>query len=250
MKFNIIKIPRLASTNSYMQEQVEKKALQEGDVVRALFQDEGKGQGGNNWESEYGKNLLFSMMLEPKTIDASQQFILTQLVSLALLEEIIEFLVSFNIDVKIKWPNDIYVDNKKIAGMLFQNSIKGNKIDYSIVGIGVNINQLKFLSSAPNPISIIHFTKKLTDIDIFLNKLLSKIGKEYDKVTIHQNKELLKERYVNSLFRFNSWHNYSDSEGIFYGKIIDIDEYGRLIVLKNTGKQKVYMHKEIGFDFS
>ena len=85
---------------------------------------------------------------------------------------------------------------------------------------------------------------------MFLDKLLSKIGKEYDKVTIQQNQKSLKERYISSLFRFGNWFNYTDSQGVFKGKIIDIDEYGRLIVLKDTGEQKVYMHKEIEFGLS
>ena len=146
MKFNIITLSKVASTNSYAQEQIEAGDLHEGDVIFTLNQESGRGQGVNTWESEAGRNLHLSLILEPNMIHASNQFVLTQMVSLAIVSVINKYVTanSNNPNVKIKWPNNIYVGDKKIAGILFQNYIKGNNIEYSIVGIGINVNQIKF----------------------------------------------------------------------------------------------------------
>lgn len=249
MKFNIIYLSKVNSTNSYAIQQIEKNALNHGDVIFTLNQESGKGQGDNIWESEPGNNLHVSIILSPKTIDASDQFVLTQFISLAIINLISRYLPDESVrqELKIKWPNDIYVGDKKIAGILFQNFIKGNKIEYSVVGIGINVNQTKFISSAPNPISIIHKTNKLIEIDKLLENLLVSIGIIYEKYSVNGNFVELKTKYINNLYRFNIWSNYSDSEGLFSGKIIDIDEYGRLLVQHESGEKKLYMFKEIKF---
>jgi BirA family biotin operon repressor/biotin-[acetyl-CoA-carboxylase] ligase len=249
MKFNIIYLSKVNSTNSYALQQIENNALNHGDVIFTPNQESGKGQADNTWESEPGSNLQASIILTPKMIDAAEQFVLTQLISLAIIDLIKSYLPSKKLkqELKIKWPNDIYVGDKKIAGILFQNFIKGNKIEYSIVGIGINVNQTNFFSSAPNPISIIHKTNKLTDIDILLKQLLNNIGSNYEKLSIKGYFAELKTKYINNMYRFNIWANYSDIEGDFRGKIIDFDEYGRLIVLQESGAEKLYMFKEIKF---
>lgn len=250
MRFNIIKIQELNSTNSYAQQQIENDALQEGDVIFTMCQNDGKGQGKNSWESEPGSNLMISIVLEPNMIYASQQFVLTQLVSLAIIDIIKKHVLGSNNkqEVKIKWPNDIYVGNNKIAGILFQNFIKGNTLEYSIVGVGINVNQKEFFSSAPNPISIIHFVNKLTDVNELLNELLFNVGTNYEKYTFESNFTELKLKYLKNLYKHNIWADYTDSEGIFKGKIIDIDEFGRLIVEQKDGNKKQYMYKEIQFN--
>ena len=249
MRFNIINISELESTNSYAQKQIENNALHEGDVIFTFCQNEGKGQGGNSWESEIGSNLTISIVLEPNMIYASQQFVLTQLISLAIIELIKKQLLvnKSNNDVKIKWPNDIYVGDNKIAGILFQNFIKGNAIEHSIVGIGINVNQKEFFSSAPNPISIIHFANKLTDVNELLNELLLNVGTNYEKYVFESNFIELKLEYLKNLYKYNIWANYTDRNGVFEGKIIDVDEFGRLIVEHNGGDKKMYMYKEIQF---
>jgi len=249
MKFNIIYLPKVKSTNSYALQQIENNALNHGDVIFTLNQESGKGQGDNIWESEPGSNLLISLVLTPKTIDASEQFVLTQLISLAIIDLLKDYFPNKSLkkELKIKWPNDIYVGDKKIAGILFQNFIKGNKIEYSIVGIGINVNQTKFFSSAPNPISIINKIEKLIDINILLENLLKNIGTIYEKYSNCSNFAKLKSKYINNLYRYNIWSSYSDNEGSFKGRIVDIDEYGRLIVEQENRAKRLYMFKEIKF---
>jgi BirA family biotin operon repressor/biotin-[acetyl-CoA-carboxylase] ligase len=247
MDFNIINLPKVKSTNSYAQKQIEKKALKEGDVIFTLNQEEGKGHGNNIWESEPNSNLLASIILQPVTVEASNQFVLTQIISLAIIDLINEYITNKSQKVKIKWPNDIYVGDFKIAGILFQNFIKGNKIEHSIIGIGINVNQAKFLSSAPNPISLIHYTNKSTDIYKLLQKLLTNISVYYEKYSINSNYLELKTRYINTLYRYKIWADYGDNNGHFRGQIVDIDQYGRLIVKIESGIEKVYNFKEIRF---
>lgn len=245
MQFNIIHIPKLESTNSYAQQLIESGELHEGDVILTQYQENGRGQGDNFWESEPGSNLLVSIILEPKMIPPSQQFVLTQLVSLVLVDLIKEYVIIE--EVKIKWPNDIYVNNRKIAGILFQNFIKGNEIEFSIAGIGINVNQKKFYSGAPNPISIIHHSDQPIDLNVLLNKLLDKIGDNYETYKLKQNFQELNSRYILNLFRYNEWATYSDGNNFFKGKIIDIDEFGRLKVKLKSGKEKKFGFKEIEF---
>ncbi len=245
MQFNIINIPKLESTNSYAQQLIESDDLHEGDVISTQYQENGRGQGENFWESEPGSNLLVSLILEPKMIPASQQFVLTQLVSLALVDLIKEFVLTD--EVQIKWPNDIYVNNKKIAGILFQNFIKGNEIEFSIAGIGLNVNQKKFYSGALNPVSIIHYTNETIDLNILLDKLLDKIGVNYETYRIKENFQELNSKYILNLFRYKEWANYSNGNNFFKGKIIDIDEFGRLKVKLKSGNENKFGFKEIEF---
>lgn len=245
MQFNIIHIPKLESTNSYAQQLIESGYVHEGDVISTQFQENGRGQRDNFWESQPGMNLLVSIILEPKMIPPSQQFVLTQLVSLALVDLIKEYVLIA--DVKIKWPNDIYVNNMKVAGILFQNFIKGNEIEFSIAGIGINVNQKKFYSGAPNPISIIHHTNQPTDLNVLLDKLLVKIGVNYEIYRLKESFQELKSKYILNLFRYNEWAAYSAGNNFFNGKIIDIDEFGRLKVKFKSGKEKKFGFKEIEF---
>ncbi|HJN05306.1 MAG TPA: biotin--[acetyl-CoA-carboxylase] ligase [Bacteroidales bacterium] len=245
MQFNIINIPKLKSTNSYAQELIESGDLHEGDVISTQYQKNGRGQGDNFWESEHGSNLLVSIILEPSMVPAQRQFVLTQIVSLALVDLIKEYILTE--EVKIKWPNDIYVNKNKIAGILFQNFVKGNHIEFSIAGIGINVNQKKYYSEVPNPISIIHHSNSPTNLKVLLDKLLDKIGFNYETYRLKENFEELKSKYVINLYRYNEWATYSDGNNPFQGKIFDIDEFGRLEVMMKSGEEKKFMFKEIEF---
>lgn len=249
MRFNIININKVTSTNNYALQLIESGGLHEGDVISVPYQERGRGQGDNSWESEPGSNLLISIILEPNMISASQQFVLTQIISMAIADTVKEYVFAgYEIaEVKIKWPNDIYVDDKKIAGVLFQNFIKGNQIEYSIVGIGINVNQKKFCSDAPNPVSIINYIHKQTDLDELLSKLLNKIGNHYEEFKFKENFSRLKSEYINNLYRFGELTTYSDYNGKFKGKIIDIDDFGRLSIKLENGEVKKYMFKEVEF---
>ncbi len=246
MQFNIINIPKIDSTNSYAQQLIEKGNLHEGDVIFTSNQEMGRGQGDNYWESEPGSNLALSLILEPKLVPASYQFVLTQIVSLAIVNLLKEYIITD--DVKVKWPNDIYVNDNKIAGILFQNFVKGNQIEHSIVGIGININQKQFFSSAPNPVSMIHHIQDSVNINDLLNKLLDKIGVAYEEYKRGDNFRKLKSAYLRNLYRYNEWHVFSENKVSFNGKIVDVDEYGRLMVEIESGEVRKFMFKEIEFE--
>jgi len=125
-------------------------------LVTADFQTAGRGQAGNSWESEAGKNLLFGLLFHPREVEANRQFILSQAVALSICETLSDYAE----DIRIKWPNDIYWKDRKICGMLIENTLVGRCIENCIIGAGININQQTFCSDAPNPVSLRQITGK------------------------------------------------------------------------------------------
>jgi BirA family biotin operon repressor/biotin-[acetyl-CoA-carboxylase] ligase len=232
----------LPSTNTFTADLLKKKKLPEGTVVYTNFQQSGRGYSDNKWESEDGKNLLISVVLFPSFIKPSDQFYLSMAFSLG----ICDFLKRYIPDCFIKWPNDIYVNNDKIAGILIESSITGDKIDSAIAGIGLNINQEKFLSNAPNPVSLRTVSGTVYDLMPALNKLAKDLDRRY-KQLISDDPSQLKEEYISKLYRINKWHKFIDPEGSFTGRIITLGDYGRLKVEKQNGKIYEYGFKELEF---
>ena len=144
-----IYLPTINSTNAWLQQALLEQQLPEGVLVYTSYQTNGRGQLTNVWESEKDKNLLFSMLFTPVWLPVKDQFVLSQAVALG----VVRFLNKFQAGFKVKWPNDIYWNDKKIAGILIENNLQGTVIGSSVVGIGLNINQMEFLSDAPNPVS-------------------------------------------------------------------------------------------------
>ena len=135
------------STNTQV---TEYPLSEEGVIVAARCQTGGRGQKGNSWEAQPGKNLTFSAMWKPRGIAAREQFSISEAVALA----VVDFLEDAGINAKVKWPNDIYVDDRKICGILIEHSVMGTEISRTIAGVGINVNQREFLSGAPNPVSM------------------------------------------------------------------------------------------------
>ena len=157
MNETFIHLNETHSTNSYLRELIMREKEQpEGTVVITDYQTAGRGQKGNSWESERGKNLTFSILLHPNHIPPGKQFILSQLISIA----IVGVLKKYDRHFTIKWPNDIYWKEKKIAGMLIEVDLTGSSLSNAIIGIGININQRHFKSDAPNPVSLTQITGK------------------------------------------------------------------------------------------
>jgi BirA family biotin operon repressor/biotin-[acetyl-CoA-carboxylase] ligase len=239
---NLLFFENLPSTNNLTSDLLKKKRLKEGTVIYTNYQSAGRGQTGNTWESEDGKNLLISIVLFPSFIHVQDQFNISMTISLG----ICDFLLRFIPDSSIKWPNDIYVNNDKIAGILIENSVIGDQIEFTIAGIGLNINQEKFLSSAPNPVSL----KILTDMEYDLSDCLAELSADLDKrykQLISGNSEQIKKEYVSKLFYLNEWHDFRDINGIFAGKILTVGDSGRLTVEKLNHKTEDYSFKEIEF---
>ncbi len=219
--------------------------MDEGTVVRAIEQTAGKGQPGNHWESETKKNITMSLLLRPEFLSIVDHFFISIAMSLG----ISDYLLSKNIEgVCIKWPNDIYVGKKKICGILIENSIVGHTIDSSIIGIGLNINQEKFLSDAPNPISLTNITGQTYDIPTELNLLCNALLRRYAMLA-NGNQERLREDYIARLYRFNEMADYRlpSTDTIFKAKIIDVAPEGRLIMESDSGKIMKFAFKEVVF---
>ncbi len=241
--FQIITIPETISTNLLMQEWKKADRLKKGDLIRAINQSAGLGQKGNYWESEADKNLTFSLFLETDFIEAADVFQLNKIISLSLLDYLTAKGIS---QVKIKWPNDMYVGTNKIAGMLTHNSFLGDKLENSIVGIGLNINQTAFVSEAPNPVSLQQITGIVYDLEEELELLLQCIEQQFNDFKNNEPIQL-NINYLNNLYGYDENRRFKDSEGTFFGKIKGVDSFGRLLVKKNKGKLYTYDMKEIEF---
>lgn len=243
MNYNFIHIPQVDSTNRYAHQLITSGSAGEGDVITTHNQTSGVGQVDNFWESEPGKNLTMSIIVEPRHLEASNQFVITQQVSLAIWQTIKSYLKGHN--VYIKWPNDIYVNSLKLGGVLIQNFILGSSISFSIIGIGININQRDFLSDAPNPVSMAQITNESFDITMVRDSILNRFNDHYNDSLYTHSFIGLKQQYLSKLFRINELTSFEDSQGKFRGKIKDVDEYGRLIIMKETGMVSKYLLKEV-----
>jgi BirA family transcriptional regulator, biotin operon repressor / biotin---[acetyl-CoA-carboxylase] ligase len=227
------------STNILLWKMFHEKSLPEGFVLYTDFQTAGKGQYGNFWESERGKNLLFSMILYPTEITFDQLFILSQLVCLAI-KTVLE---KYTDGITVKWPNDIYWNDKKIAGILIENSLQGNKVKAVVIGIGLNVNQKEFVSNAPNPISM----KQIIGKSLNRNYLLKMISKNILKLYTDLDLEKIRQHYTESLYRIIGFHEFKSGHDVFLAKIKEIKPDGQLILEKENGEQKYFYFKEVQF---
>lgn len=240
MKPTIIRLKETDSTNNYLRGLLQKEKPADFTVIVTDFQYSGRGQRGNSWESEQGKNLLFSVLLKPHFVPARSQFLISQISSLAVKESLDRFATGFS----IKWPNDIYWNDKKICGMLIEHDLSGVMLSESIPGIGVNVNQEKFLSNAPNPVSLLNITGKMHESDEVLDDILSRLSRYYEMLSLGKTEEI-SGRYHKSLFRKEGFHLYADKKGEFHAKIIRVEPDGRLILETEGRERREYLFKEV-----
>ena len=223
--FTIIELDETTSTQTYLTQEDERKSFDEFTVITAKNQISGRGQGTNIWESENGKNICFSLLLKPLFLNPSEQFIITQIISLAIVDVLVKYGLQ---DVMIKWPNDIYVSNNKICGILIQNKIIGNQISHSYIGIGINVNQRKFLF-APNPTSLTLETDKMYDLNKFLNDTLHNIYVRY--MQLKENKIIeIQNKYLSLLLFKGERRKYIYEGREIVATILNVNEFGHLIL--------------------
>jgi len=240
-------IAQTNSTNTYL------KQHPEVEDVYAGFQSSGRGQAGNGWESEPGKNVLLSVRLHPMTVLASNQWQVCMAVSVALWQTVKAYLDDSS-KLTIKWPNDLYYGDQKLAGVLIEHTLNGDFISESVVGIGLNVNQMQWNESVPNPISMKQITGKEYRIDNLATQLI---------VNLH-NIDITSADYVNlymqHLYRRNGWWwweerevsvaptmNGERSEKSFEATIKGINQQGELILLTQMGEEKTYHFKQIKY---
>lgn len=239
---HILQHEKVSSTNTLAAALLRDSYPPEGTVITASYQETGRGQPGNSWESEPGKNLLMSVILYPVMVRPADQFIISRMVSLAVYD-----LVSARTSVaRIKWPNDIYVGNDKIAGILIENSIMGQTLGSSVAGIGLNVNQTGFRSGAPNPVSLKQVTGKAHDLKDITGELISLLDRRYGMV-VRGEGALLESEYHAVLYRAGEWQRYSDSSGGFEGMIERVMHDGMLLVRRRDGSSREYAFREIDY---
>lgn len=236
----IFKFDEIASTNDMMRDLSEKKIANHGAIILSKFQTKGRGQLENTWESEEGKNLLFSMYLKPKSVSATEQVYINLFACLSVFDFINN---KFPDRTKIKWPNDIYVDDKKIAGILIENNVLGNSIKSSIIGLGINVNQQQF--STKNATSFFLLSAKCTDLNDSLSEIISCFNLRFEQLSL-QLKNKLMDDYLNVLYKKNVDALYYINNKIVEGKIIGIDLFGRLKLLVDN-EVKLFSLKEISY---
>jgi len=244
LKATIIHVPETESTNIYAIELLSHNRPVEGSVIITDHQTKGKGLDSNSWESEKGKNLTFSIILYPQ-FTAEKQFILNKAVSLGIYDMLVDELPDQN--VSIKWPNDIYIGDKKTCGILIQNSIMGKYFDYVVAGIGLNVNQTRFLSNAPNPVSLKLASGKDYNTDEILHKLLAGVFKRYTQVNTPEARTIELE-YQQALYRLMEWHYYTVKGKKIYARITGTNEYGQLLLDSATGQVLVCDLKEVSYE--
>ena len=241
---HIIKLNAIDSTNSYLKKLVVEEIVQNFTVVVTEHQISGRGQMGTVWESDKGKNLTFSILIEFEELRITNQFYLSMAIALGVLKAVKGYV---NSGVQVKWPNDILADKDKLAGILIENVLKGANIKYAIVGIGVNVNQESFSKDVENVTSLKKICGHSIDKNILLEKIVSSIKHYVSFLDNHQFQEL-KELYIDVLFKYNKPAMFVDNSGDqFLGKIIDISEDGRLVVELENEKTRKFNLKEIKF---
>jgi len=215
---------------------------EEGTVITASYQESGKGQAGNRWESEPGKNLLMSVILYPEMVKPEEQFVILQFVSLA----VCDLVSTYAYDVAVKWPNDIYAGKDKIAGILIEHSIIGSRLAGSVAGIGLNVNQMAFTGGAINPVSLAMLTGSSYDLARIIRELTALLDSRYRMVTAGEWSPLAEE-YHKALYRRGEWHSYTDSRGIFRGMIESVRDDGMLMMRRKDGTLSEYAFKEVDY---
>ena len=233
----IIELSSVDSTNNYLIDLSQNISLLEGTVIVAKEQTAGKGQRNNRWSSEAGKSLCISILLKPK-LDVSQQFLFNKFIALSLCQA----LINYSLKTKIKWPNDILIDSKKVAGILVENSIRGSKIEKSIVGIGVNINNN--ISQLPSATSLADCLNTIPTVSELLELICKNIEKNY--FLLKQKPSMINELYHQNLFQKGGVQKFSKNGESFDGIINSVNDNGQLLVEVN-GRLEFYNMGEIKF---
>lgn len=241
-----IHLESIDSTNRYAAEMISKSSPIEGTVIYADEQHAGRGQIGSQWLTTPCQNITMSIILRPTFLAAQKQFLLNQAIALGIQDMLSQHISAPN-QVQIKWPNDIYINKNKVGGVLIENRLKGSIIDYSVIGIGLNINQLEFPSHLPNPTSLLAMTQKEHNIKELIMQLCSTIEQRYLQLRSQQYSKL-KNDYLEHLYLYQQTANYyiPNIQKKINGIITGISPQGHLLV-KIEQEEHAFSLKEIKF---
>jgi len=238
----ILKYTELESTNTFAATLNQNNITEQITVIWAVNQTKGRGQRANRWESEENKNLTFSIILQPENFSVEKHFLISKTAALA----IFDALSGFGIKTSIKWPNDIYFQDKKLGGILIENSLNGPYIVKSIIGAGININQTEFSENLPNPVSLKDICQKEFDIEKVLHKITKAFNNRFQQLANNQE-EFISNEYFQNLYRNKGLHLYKNEDGEFLARIIEVKDSGELILEKENGERSAYFFKEVEF---
>lgn len=244
-KDSIVHLLEVDSTNRYVRDEAaalwQNRGTCDFAVVTAWLQTAGRGQRGNTWNSNAGENLLFSILARPgETLQVSKQFILSQAVALS----IHDAMKCYGIDTRLKWPNDIYAGNRKLAGILLELDYSGAFVEQAIIGIGLNVNQENFPPMDRTPVSMKILREREFDLDDVLVTTLNSFEKYYNKLR-EGNTAIIAEDYSKLLLGIGVQHTFIDRNGHFEAVIQGVESDGHLILRRNDGSTGRYAFKEV-----
>jgi len=274
-RFKMIELDETTSTNTFLAT-YRPPTTTDITLVTAEYQSGGRGQAGNSWESERGQNLLFSLLVTPASLPATHLFLLSEAIALSIRDAVAQVLTapsSFlpapassipasvrDHSVTVKWPNDVYVGDKKIAGILIENTLRGPFVDRCIIGCGVNVNQQRFLSDAPNPVSLRQLVGCDLERSFVLEYIIDVFARRYDAITASLHRSPLTAHpsplapapsvhsdYLAALYRRTGLHSYRDASGPFRAEIADVEPTGHLVLRDEAGHLRRYAFKEVEY---
>jgi BirA family biotin operon repressor/biotin-[acetyl-CoA-carboxylase] ligase len=225
-----IELLNVDSTNNYAMQQLQKGEAQHGNAYFAFEQTAGKGRFKRQWLSARGENIILSVVLDTAALRLSQQFSLNMIAALSVLELFNKYTTEKN---KIKWPNDIYCRDRKAAGILIENVIRGQKWQYAVAGFGVNINQTAFHPDLKNPVSLKQLTGKSHDVVQLAKELCAVLERNLMHLRPGNDDFILK-AYNNQLYKRNETAQFKQASRVFSGLVKNVDEFGRLVVESDT----------------
>lgn len=241
----IIHLSETTSTSDYIKDLIaEHPDMEEGTLVYADYQTKGRGQSQNVWKSAVGDNLTFSLALFPDFLEPHKSFLLSQVASLAV-KDFLTLYCGLS-DVYVKWPNDIYVEDRKICGMLIETNLIGHSYDYAVLGIGINLNQSEFPFDLPNPVSAKMLTGRQYDISMAAVQMRQCIMSRY-MTLVSGDFSTLREDYFDSLYRSNGFFPFKDKNGEFEARIDNVLDDGQLVLSLKDDSKRQYWHKEVSF---
>ena len=215
----------------------------EGDIILAQCQTAGRGQRGHTWESREGENLTFSLLLEPQFLSPSEQFLISECVALG----VCDALLHYGIEAQIKWTNDIYIGDRKLAGILIEHKLQGSALARTVAGIGLNVNQKAFSDDLPNPISMAQATGREFDREEVLQTVATSLMARYEQLREGGAKELQAD-YHQRLYRLGQEHCYALPDGSrFRGIIRGVEPTGALRIENERGELLSFLFKEVEF---
>ncbi|MDE6018505.1 MAG: biotin--[acetyl-CoA-carboxylase] ligase [Muribaculaceae bacterium] len=240
----LIHLDEVDSTNAYIMREVAN--LDAPVMVLAHTQTAGQGQRGNSWEAEPGKNLTFSIFYRPSELPPMAQFSMSEAVALA----VVDFLREYGIQAKVKWPNDIYVGDRKICGILIRHSIMGTVVSFSVIGVGINVNQTEFASDAPNPVSMWQITGEEYDLASLEKEIASIMERRLGLISTEEDRKTLHKEFMQCLWRGDgNLYPFADTatNEDFMASIEEIAPHGPITLLLEDGSLRTYAFKEVTF---